>query len=646
MNPVYYESRNIEAYPSSNSVDNGKLMLEENVTEITTKLTRRNFCLSKDDFKLTLGESNKVTVSQGKANILGYSIHTDKEIIVESPDDEISPGVITIGLKLAYDSSNHILGDTGVEGGIKYFNGVYGIWLNQENITEDTLILGTAKWDGNNITDLEEYEDKDMIFDIDKILVYPGISLLEYLDAIPRKYIHRDGNKAVEIDSSGEDVYKGTGGDVYGDLFFKTSRDDTGNTAYGIKIGLTDNKQVSELEIKPLDKSTTQYKIFLGSNHTRSYLKLGLSSLSYLPANDILSIDGAPISLERETTINNTLKINTSDIDYMFNINEYRSTYGTNNIVESHNNNESSIIFTKSDNSQYASIIYNYVDKKLNIGGLGSSLNFDIDLDASNINIKEGSKITFSPNDSYIDDDSFKIGTPNNYMLYKDSIGILLDSIQSESIKLLNRTNKTFSQIFNSGLITLHGNSSTATGIKFEAEGSSKSILLSNQYNTDILKLTGSFVVDGDVSTINGGRVYNAVYNDYAENYEKHRIMDIIEPGDIICVDDISGKYRKVEKLSDFKLVVGVCSDTYGFLLGGKEGLSKEQMSLEYIPVGISGRVYVKTDNKSIRPGDLLKPDTSGKATKAYISNDFGCIIGKALEYPKNGKVYMQIMLG
>ena len=82
MNPVYYESRNIEAYPSSNSVDNGKLMLEENVTEITTKLTRRNFCLSKDDFKLTLGESNKVTELAEKYGTPLYIM--DQELIEEN----------------------------------------------------------------------------------------------------------------------------------------------------------------------------------------------------------------------------------------------------------------------------------------------------------------------------------------------------------------------------------------------------------------------------------------------------------------------------------------------------------------------------------------------------------------------------------
>ena len=644
MNPVYYESKNIEAYPSSNSVDNGKLMLEENVTEITTKLTRRNFCLTMDDFKLTLGSNNTVKVSPGRANILGYMIHTDSEITVESPDSTISSGTITIGLKLAYDSSDHILGDVGVEGGVKYFNGVYGIWLNQNNITDDTLVLGTATWDGSKISNLKEYEDKCMIFDIDKILVYPGISLLEYIDQIPRKYIHRDGNRAVEIDSSGKDIYNGTGGDVYGDLYFKTSRSDTSANAYGMRIGLKNNKQISEIEIKPLDMSAAQYKVFLGSNHTRSYLKLGSGSVNYVPSSNVMSIEGVPVQIQTATTINNTLTVNTSGIDYRFNTNEYRSTSGTNNIVESHSTNDSTIKFTKTDNSQSASIVYDYTTKKLNFRGVGSTLNFDVNLDASNVNIKNGSRITFAPNDAFINNSSFKIGTTNNYISY-NTTGLLLNSNQSGSIKLQNSSTKTYSQMFNSGLVTLHGNSTTASGIKFDSEGSTRSVLLSNQYNTNVLKLTGSFVVDGDVSTINGGKVYNAVYNDYAERYLKDNEDEIIEPGDIVCVDDTTEKYRKVRSISDLKLVVGVCSDTYGFLLGGEEGLSKEELDKKYVSVGVAGRLYVKTDDDSILPGNLLRSDINGKATKAYMQRDLGCIIGKALSKPKNGKVYMQIIL-
>lgn len=134
--------------------------------------------------------------------------------------------------------------------------------------------------------------------------------------------------------------------------------------------------------------------------------------------------------------------------------------------------------------------------------------------------------------------------------------------------------------------------------------------------------------------------------SDYAENYRKHNILEIIEPGDIICLDDVSGSYRKVNKISDLKLVIGVCSDTYGFLLGGDKNMSKEKQALEFMPVGVSGRVYVKTDDDSILPGHLLKSDVNAKAVRAFAGYDTGCIIGKALGTPKDGKVYMQIMLG
>lgn len=33
--------------------------------------------------------------------------------------------------------------------------------------------------------------------------------------------------------------------------------------------------------------------------------------------------------------------------------------------------------------------------------------------------------------------------------------------------------------------------------------------------------------------------------SNYAELYPKHDVNDKINPGDIICVDDVSGKYRK-----------------------------------------------------------------------------------------------------
>lgn len=655
MDPKYYKSPNINAYPSSNSVDTGKLMLEENITELTTKLTLRNFCYTSEDYKLTLLDNSQVQIGPGNCNILGYGIHTTTEnLILDKPDSTIEVGKAYVCLRLAYDSSNHILGDVGIEGGTKYFNGVYALWMMESQFTDDTLVLGSADWDGTNITNLEENPDKEMIFDIDKILVFPGINLQDFLNGISRKYVHRDGDKAVEIDLlTGEDVYNGTGGDIYGNIFFKTGREDTGENDYGIKLGV-ENKQQSIIEVKPFSEYAREFKTIIGSSNVRSYIQLGMSEIAYVNSADTLSIEGCPVLIGDETTIDNTLTVRTSANRYDFQPENFTSLNSFGKIIQGHQTiedvNSSYIQFEDTSNAQYyANILYNYSTHTLNIGGSNSSISFNLPVSFDDIIVRDNHKIIFEPrsNNTYIKGEELRLGDVNKYIEYLSG-SFKVVSNQSTSIKVEDSVNHSYSEMFNSGLITLQSrnSSSAAAGIKFQGNGSSTSVLLSNQYNTKILKLTGNFVVDGDVSTVNGGRVFNAVYNDYAENYYKDNVMEIVEPGDIICVDDKTQKYRKVREISDLKLVVGVCSDTYGFLLGGDENMSKEQMALEYIPVGVSGRVYVKTDDQDILPGNLLKSDVNAKAVRAYASCDRGCIIGKALESPKNGKVYMQIMLG
>ena len=98
-----------------------------------------------------------------------------------------------------------------------------------------------------------------------------------------------------------------------------------------------------------------------------------------------------------------------------------------------------------------------------------------------------------------------------------------------------------------------------------------------------------------------------AVYNDYAELFEKNE-GEIIEPGDVVELDSYSGKYRKC-RIPQSSLVVGVCSDTYGLLLGGNPNVSEEENLKTFTPVGTSGRVWVKADEASngvILPGDIL----------------------------------------
>lgn len=180
--------------------------------------------------------------------------------------------------------------------------------------------------------------------------------------------------------------------------------------------------------------------------------------------------------------------------------------------------------------------------------------------------------------------------------------------------------------------IEFYTNSKTATlGIN-----SNKMTLDLSELGETSLEITGTLKAD---------RVYGAVYNDYAELYEKDDINEVILPGDIIELNPKTGKYRKCQNYMS-SLVVGVCSDSYGHLLGGDKDLSVEENLKKYIPVGLIGRVYVKIDDKYIEPGDLLISTDAGTAVRARLGKDCtGTIIGKSLSYPENGKVLMQIML-
>lgn len=134
-------------------------------------------------------------------------------------------------------------------------------------------------------------------------------------------------------------------------------------------------------------------------------------------------------------------------------------------------------------------------------------------------------------------------------------------------------------------------------------------------------------------------RVYNAVYNDYAEYFEKGNTN--VEPGDVIMCDN-NNKYIKSNGAYS-KLLVGVYSDSYGHLLGG-EGKPTDKDN--FIPIGLAGRVSVKVIGK-IKKGDLLvSSDVSGVAM-ACENYKPGTVIGKALEdYDSDniGKIKMFIM--
>ena len=139
------------------------------------------------------------------------------------------------------------------------------------------------------------------------------------------------------------------------------------------------------------------------------------------------------------------------------------------------------------------------------------------------------------------------------------------------------------------------------------------------------LNVGGNIVATG---TITGSKVYNATWNDYAEWFEKNNIEEIFEPGDI-CVWFNNG-VTKSSKACD-KAVIGIVSNTYGHILGGKELENMEDNNKEFVPIGLAGRVKCKVIGK-VEVGDLIV--TSNIPGTGIVNNDacLNQVIGKALE--------------
>lgn len=150
-------------------------------------------------------------------------------------------------------------------------------------------------------------------------------------------------------------------------------------------------------------------------------------------------------------------------------------------------------------------------------------------------------------------------------------------------------------------------------------------------------------------------RVYNAVWNDYADFFEMAPGEKDAKPGDVLIktkeglkVHPGGGPTRKTQ---------GVFSDTYGMANGADEALD-DKGNLIYLPdgtlykapVGVAGIVPVWIENPSeeMEEGDLIV--AGNERGKARVNNDItgiGFVIGKLFETEarEDGRYWMTIML-
>ena len=187
------------------------------------------------------------------------------------------------------------------------------------------------------------------------------------------------------------------------------------------------------------------------------------------------------------------------------------------------------------------------------------------------------------------------------------------------------------------------GNAATATKAYTTANTTNTLYLIgvtSASSGNQSLQLDASTYVTSD-GYLYATRVYNAVYNDYAECFDntdldydkvKNRIVEITD-------DD------KVRLGSNNSIrVVGVVSDSYGHMLGGTE---EEIENGKKIPVGIAGKLYV--DSKDIvdinNIGKFVGSDDEGYAK--VLSDDFksGTVVGKIIGIDKENNRYKLLLV-
>ena len=142
---------------------------------------------------------------------------------------------------------------------------------------------------------------------------------------------------------------------------------------------------------------------------------------------------------------------------------------------------------------------------------------------------------------------------------------------------------------------------------------------------------------------IRGSRVFNAVWNDYAEYFPKEEKIKT-EPGDIIALDETSDIETYIKATNKHSVIVGVHSDTYAMLIGGKKPNKDENYEEinknHFIPIGLSGRVNVKFIGKAKKGMKVVVSEIDGVG-REYIEgkDDYFKIIGVLVEENNNEEI-------
>ncbi len=156
----------------------------------------------------------------------------------------------------------------------------------------------------------------------------------------------------------------------------------------------------------------------------------------------------------------------------------------------------------------------------------------------------------------------------------------------------------------------------------------SNNVTIKNGTNSSTLQMTGAGTLSSSAD-FTAPRVYNAVWNDYAEFFECTDAAT--EPGDIIA--RLPGQTERYGRAMAQDMVVGVHTDEFAHVIGGLPA-TDEQTVLEankgkFIPVALAGRVHVKV-NGPAKVGQWVVPSDEPGVGVA-VDNPTGNVVGRVL---------------
>lgn len=147
---------------------------------------------------------------------------------------------------------------------------------------------------------------------------------------------------------------------------------------------------------------------------------------------------------------------------------------------------------------------------------------------------------------------------------------------------------------------------------------------------------------------IRGSRVFNAVWNDYAEYFPKKK-ETLTEPGNIIALDENSDDEYYVKATDSHSVIVGVHSDEFGHLIGGKKPKENEDYleinKEDFIPIGLAGRVKVKFKGIARKGMKVVPSKIAGVGREFNLNDDSNKIIGILVENNNDKKIKLVKML-